>query len=204
MYIAETLGNRIRKVSANGIISTYAGTGSAGLSGDGGDATKARLNAPMDLAVDSAGNLYVADSGNQRIRKISPPTLPALSSTNFALPSFLGKAGLSSNTYVEIYGTNLAQTTRPRAGGDFNGPNAPTSLDGVSVTLNGKAAFIYYISPTQINNNTPDDTATGPVQIQVKNSLGASNGGTVNRARISPSLQTVPQIPNRQQAVRGS
>jgi len=67
-------------------------------------------------------------------------------------------------------------------------------LDGVSVTVNGKAAFVYYISPVQININTPDDTATGPVQIQVKNSLGASNVGTANRTRISPSLQTVPQF----------
>jgi uncharacterized protein (TIGR03437 family) len=194
LYIAEVDGSRIRKVSTSGIITTYAGTGSLGFSGDGGDAVNARLNWPMGMAVDPAGNLYVADYGNQRIRRISPAALPALSASNFALPSFLGKAGFSSNTYLEIYGTNLAQTTRTWAGGDFNGANAPTSLDGVSVTVNGKPAFVYYISPTQININTPDDTATGPVPIQVKNSLGASNVGNVNRARVSPSLQTVPQF----------
>jgi uncharacterized protein (TIGR03437 family) len=194
LYIAEFDGDRIRKVAASGIVTTYAGTGHDGLSGDGGDAPKADLSGPYGLAVDPAGNLFFADYFNRRIRKISPPAIPALSASNFALPSFLGKAGFSSNTYLEIYGTNLAQTTRTWAGGDFNGVNAPTSLDGVSVTVNGKPAFVYYVSPTQININTPDDTATGPVPIQVKNSLGASNVGNVNRARVSPSLQTVPQF----------
>jgi len=195
LYIAEFDASRIRKVAAStGIVTVYAGTGAGGLSGDGGDAVKAQIYGPVGLTTDSTGALYIADYGNRRIRRVGPAPVPALSASNFAQPSFLGKAGFSSNTYLEIYGTNLAQTTRTWAGGDFNGPNAPTSLDGVSVTVNGKAAFIYYISPTQININTPDDTATGPVQIQVKNSLGASNVGTVNRARISPSLQTVPQF----------
>jgi uncharacterized protein (TIGR03437 family) len=55
-----------------------------------------------------------------------------------------------------------------------------------------KPAFIYYVSPEQININTPDDTTVGPVQIQVKNTLGTSGVGTVNRARISPALQGHP------------
>ena len=63
-------------------------------------------------------------------------------------------------------------------------------LDGVSVTVNGKPAFVYFISPTQININTPEDTTTGPVAIQVKTPLGLSNAVTVNRTRISPTLLT--------------
>jgi sugar lactone lactonase YvrE len=59
-------------VSGNGTIHTVAGTGAAGFSGDGGRATSARLNAPAGVAVDGAGNLYVADSGNHRIRKVTP------------------------------------------------------------------------------------------------------------------------------------
>jgi uncharacterized protein (TIGR03437 family) len=195
LYIAEVDGDRIRKVAAgSGIVTTFAGTGTPGLSGDGGDATKAQLFNPVGLAFDPAGDLYVADYSNRRIRKISPPPLPALNATNFAVPSFQGAAGFSSNTYLEIHGTNLAQTTRTWAGGDFNGPNAPTVLDGVSVTVNGKAAFIYYISPTQININTPDDTAIGPVPLQVKNALGVSSVATVNRYKVSPALQSVPQF----------
>jgi len=68
LYISG--GNCIRKVDTNGIITTVAGNGSAGFSGDGGPATSAKLNVPYSVAVDSAGNLYVADSYNHRIRKV--------------------------------------------------------------------------------------------------------------------------------------
>jgi uncharacterized protein (TIGR03437 family) len=70
LYIAEGYNNKIRKVS-NGIISTVAGTGTAGFTGDKGQATLAALQQPTDVAVDPAGNLYIADYGNNRIRKVS-------------------------------------------------------------------------------------------------------------------------------------
>jgi len=70
LYIADTNNNRIRKVSATGIITTFAGGGSGGL-GDGGPATAAMLNNPIGVAVDASGNLYIADSGNTRVRKVS-------------------------------------------------------------------------------------------------------------------------------------
>jgi sugar lactone lactonase YvrE len=63
--------NRIRKVSPSGIITTVAGTGVSGFSGDGGPATSALLNAPGDVVVDGSGNLYIADSGNYRVRKVT-------------------------------------------------------------------------------------------------------------------------------------
>jgi autotransporter-associated beta strand protein len=72
MYIADTFNNRVRKVTTGGIISTFAGTGLAGFSGDGGAATSARLNEPISVAVDSHGNVFVSDSVNQVIRKITP------------------------------------------------------------------------------------------------------------------------------------
>ena len=72
LYIADTDNNRIRKISPNGVIVTIAGTGIAGFSGDGGLATDAQLNQPEGVAVDASGNLYIADTGNNRIRKISP------------------------------------------------------------------------------------------------------------------------------------
>jgi uncharacterized protein (TIGR03437 family) len=70
VYISDTLNNEIRKVS-NGIITTVAGNGSRGFSGDGGPATAAALYNPRGIALDPAGNLYVADEGNSRIRKVS-------------------------------------------------------------------------------------------------------------------------------------
>ncbi len=72
LYIAETYGNRIRKIDPNGIIYTIAGTGSEGFSGDGGVATKARLLWPSDVAIGSNGRLFIADSGNYCIRMIAP------------------------------------------------------------------------------------------------------------------------------------
>ena len=70
LYIAENSGNRIRRVDTNGIITTYAGTNAGGYSGDAGPANVAKLNSPSGLACDAAGNLYIADTGNFRIRKV--------------------------------------------------------------------------------------------------------------------------------------
>src|SRR5262249_52822492 len=71
IYISDNGNQRIRKVTKGGVISTYAGTGTAGFSGDNGLATQAQLTNPLGLAVDGAGNLYVADYLNHRIRKIT-------------------------------------------------------------------------------------------------------------------------------------
>ena len=70
LYIAELYGNRIRKVTPNGIITTIAGTGTSGFSGDGGPAISAELYYPNAVAVDSIGNIYIADLDNERIRKV--------------------------------------------------------------------------------------------------------------------------------------
>ena len=72
LYIADSLDNRIRKVTPAGIISTYAGTGLPGYSGDRGPASLAQLNDPVNIALDSKGYLYVADRGNAVVRRIAP------------------------------------------------------------------------------------------------------------------------------------
>ena len=74
LYIADTGNHRVRKVS-NGVITTVAGNGTQGYSGDGGPATAAEMNYPCGVAVDSAGNVYIADAGNNRIREISNGTI---------------------------------------------------------------------------------------------------------------------------------
>ena len=74
LYIADQNNNRIRKVSTTGIISTIAGNGIPGFTGDAGPANVAELNVPASVAIDVAGNLYIADSGNNRVRKISAQT----------------------------------------------------------------------------------------------------------------------------------
>lgn len=72
IYVSDYENNRIRKVGTNGIITTIAGDGKAGFSGDGGPATKAELKHPGALAVDLHGNVYVCDTDNYRLRKITP------------------------------------------------------------------------------------------------------------------------------------
>src|SRR5208283_3293396 len=76
VYIADTFNYRIRKVSA-GTITTVAGNGIESFSGDGGPASSAPLNQPLGVAVDPAGDIYIADSGNNRIREVlaNPPTV---------------------------------------------------------------------------------------------------------------------------------
>ncbi len=71
VYIADRYNQRIRRVAPNGIISTVAGTGSAGFGGDGGLATSAYLYYPQAVAVDDAGNLYIGDGNNRRVRRVS-------------------------------------------------------------------------------------------------------------------------------------
>jgi sugar lactone lactonase YvrE len=72
LYIADTGNNRIRKVIPGGTITTVAGNGTAGYNGDNIAATSAQINTPTGVAVDGAGNVYVADLNNQRIRKVTP------------------------------------------------------------------------------------------------------------------------------------
>ncbi len=72
LYIADRDNNRIRRVSKDGTIATVAGTGASGNSGDGAAALQAQLNGPSSVSVDTAGNLYIADTGNQRVRKVTP------------------------------------------------------------------------------------------------------------------------------------
>jgi sugar lactone lactonase YvrE len=84
LYIADQKNCRIRKVDTNGIITTVAGTNSAGYSGDGGAATAANLWNPTGVALDTAGNLYIADATNNRIRKVD---------TNAIITTVAGNAG---------------------------------------------------------------------------------------------------------------
>lgn len=122
----------------------------------------------------------------------APAPRPAIRSAQPVLQAFSGMAGLSSGTWVEIYGTNLSSTTREWAGGDFSGNTAPTRLDGVSVSINNKPAFVRYISPTQINVQAPDDDAVGPVTVTVTNANGSSDPVTVQKTKVSPALLTTP------------
>ncbi len=99
-----------------------------------------------------------------------------------------GSATIAPNTWVAIQGSNLAGNPRIWQASDFVGGKMPTQLDGVSVTVNGKPAYIYYISPTQVNILTPPDAMQGSVQVQVTYGGIGSAPFTVQAQPLSPSF----------------
>ena len=122
LYIADTGNNVIRRVTAaTGVITTFAGTGTAGFLGDGGVATSARLNAPESVSISASGELYIADAGNNRIRRVS-----------------------TGGTITTVAGTGTAG-----AAGDGGLPTAAqlNSPHGIAVSTSGT----YYISD-RVNN----------------------------------------------------
>jgi uncharacterized protein (TIGR03437 family) len=95
LYIADSANNRVRKVSASGVITTVAGTGVAGYSGDGGPATSAMFNGPEGLSADSDGNVYIADTRNNRVRKLQPNGI-ILSIVGDGNAAFFGDGGIGN------------------------------------------------------------------------------------------------------------
>jgi uncharacterized protein (TIGR03437 family) len=93
-YFSDTANNVVRKVTASGNISTIAGNGTAGFGGDGGSPTAAQLNRPRGVAVDSSGNIYIADSGNARVRKISGGSIATVAGNG--TPGFGGDGSAAS------------------------------------------------------------------------------------------------------------
>jgi uncharacterized protein (TIGR03437 family) len=101
-----------------------------------------------------------------------------------------GVATIAPNTWVEIQGSNLgpAGDTRIWGNPDFTGGQLPTSLDGLSVTVNGVPAYVYYISPTQVNILTPPNAITGSVPVQVSDNGVISANFMVQAQPESPSF----------------
>jgi uncharacterized protein (TIGR03437 family) len=97
---------------------------------------------------------------------------------------------IAPNTWVEIKGSNLAPTgdTRTWRSTDFANGQMPTALDGVSATVNGKAAYVYYISPTQVNILTPPAAMSGAVAVTVTNNGAVSAESTAQAQALSPSF----------------
>lgn len=106
LYIGDLSGFRIRKVNAAGIISTIAGTGAAGSGGDGGPATSAQLFYPYGIVADAAGNVYICESGNNKIRRVSP---------SGQMSTFAGVGGFFGGYSGDGGSPLLAQFTNPSA-----------------------------------------------------------------------------------------
>lgn len=120
----------------------------------------------------------------QRLHPLPAPGSRVNSVVNAA--SF--EAAIASSGFVSIVGTGFAGSTRTWSGADFSGADLPLSLDGVSVTIDNKQAYVEYISPTQINVIAPDDDTVGQVQVQVTTPQGKGYAGTVLKQKLSPAF----------------
>jgi uncharacterized protein (TIGR03437 family) len=186
LYITDVGNNRIRLMLTSGNITTIAGDGAAGSAGDGGPALSAQLNAPRSVGVGTFGSVYIADFSNNKLRLLTPTGTTVGLTTN----AFGNVRVLAANSWVALRGTNLSPTgdSRTWQTSDFVNNLMPTSLDGVSVTMNGVKAYIYYISPTQLNILTPPNLTAGTVQIQVTNGSSTSAPAVVEVQQYSPSF----------------
>lgn len=158
--------------------------------GAGGVTFFAAANGANANGANTGDHIYTTNV--QLAEAVSAPPKPAIRSDQPVLQAFSGQPKLSSGTWLEIYGANFSLVTREWTGNDFQESRAPTELEGVRVNINGKAAFVRYVSPTQVNVQAPDDDAVGPVPVEVLNRNGTSNTVTVQKVKVSPALLTTP------------
>jgi len=195
LYIADSNNNRLRKVSTTGTITTVAGDGNFDFFGDGGLAALARLNGPQALAVDTSGNLYIADGNNDRIRKVIGEVPPE--SGRVSASSASGAAGstvqipitLSLSPGVSIdslsFGVRLIPNgTAPGLGGaltftkDASIANNPNLVDTAGSTDQISVAWLSNLSPTLSGTTC---TLAAPCRlgtVGVTIPAGATNGQT--------------------------
>jgi len=181
IFVTDDDNLRVRKFSVGGTITTIAGNGTEGYSGDGGPATEAQINYDNSIAVDSTGKVYVSDGANAAVRSLVPPTAVPSISPGGVVPLNSAVNTIQTGEWVSIWGSNLAGTTAVWKG-DFQ-----TTLGGTTVTIDGRQAYLEYVSPTQINVQVPDDSATGTVQVVVT-TAGGSATSTVTLGAVAPSF----------------
>jgi len=156
-YIADTSNNRIRMVTPAGVISTIAGTAAAGSTGDNGPASAAQLNAPRGLAVDSLGNLCIADSGNNEVREITPGGLMLPVATQLNNPLSVATDAQGS-VYIADSGNNrIVKVTAAGITSIFATIDSPQAI---AVDSSGN---LLVADPTQIWTVTPAGVATSTI-----------------------------------------
>jgi pimeloyl-ACP methyl ester carboxylesterase len=224
IYIADTDNSRVRMVSPNGIITTVAGNGTPGYSGDNGIATSAELNWPYGVAVDASGNIYIADDQNHLIRKVSPggiiTTVAGDGTRGYSGdngPAISAELNWPSGVAVDVFGNlYIADTGNSRIREVIlSSPPAPTisgllpssaTAGGVAFTLtiNGTtfdsgatalwgstALKTTYVSANQLTASVPADliTTAGTASVTVTTSGGTSAAATFTI--VQPTTQTI-------------
>jgi uncharacterized protein (TIGR03437 family) len=125
-------------------------------------------------------NMASVDSIGSSCTNAGPP-VPSITPGGI-VPVYSTSTTIEPGEWVSLFGTNLASSTATWTG------NFPTSLGGTSVKINGKSAYLWFVSPTQINLQAPDDTATGPVPVVVTTANGVTATATVTLAQFAPAF----------------
>jgi uncharacterized protein (TIGR03437 family) len=191
VYFTDEDNERIRMISPAGIITTIAGDGTKNFTGDGGPSANSEVDLPEGITLGPGGALYFVDSGNKRVRVLTPttPQLPAVSAGGVVSASAFGEfAAIAPGDWIEIYGTNLALGINSWAASNFTGNAAPTSLNGTSVTIGGASAFVEYADPGHINVQVPSSVATGSQPLIVTTGAGVSAPYSVTVNATEPGL----------------
>jgi uncharacterized protein (TIGR03437 family) len=165
LYIADADSQSIRMLSPSGIITTIAGTGDVGYTGDGGLAAMAQFNGPAGLATDVSGNLFVADQFNNAIR-ILQPVSSNVSITGVANAADNRAGPIAPGEIVVLSGSGLGPATLVSASADASG-FFPAQLAASSVRFNGVPAALIYTSATQLAAVVPSSILNGAAQIAV-------------------------------------
>ena len=143
LYIADRENHRVRKVDPKGYISTFAGIGEAGFSGDEGPAVKARLNLPSGVVVDKKGNLYISDRSNDRIRVVDKKGV-IRTYAGSGVAGFQGDAGPALKAQLDKpFGIALDETKNLYIADRNNNRVRKVSPDGIITTVAGDGGFFF-------------------------------------------------------------
>jgi uncharacterized protein (TIGR03437 family) len=199
LFIGDTGNNRVRQVTADGIMHTIAGTGPAGFAGDGGPAADAMLDGPAGLFLDGSGALYFADSNNNRVRRLTPdvpvPPPAALVATIVVVNGISLRPGaIAPGEIVSIFPVGaggLGPDAGVTAGFDAGGM-LPTVLAGVEVRVNEVSAPLFYAQSGQVNAQVPYAiTASDAVAVTVVYRGKVAGAAKVQTAPSAPALLNV-------------
>jgi uncharacterized protein (TIGR03437 family) len=187
LYIADTLNSRVRKVQ-NGTITTIAGNGSIGFSGDNGPATAAGLNGAYGVAVEPSGKVFIADSNNNRIRVLTPSGSLIVTSVVNAASNLPGPIAPGEIVVLIGAGIGPAQLISAQVGSDGL---YDAQLSGTAVQFNGISAPIIYTSATQVAAIVPYEVSGGSAQVMVTYQGQTSAPITTAVASSAPGLFTL-------------